>query len=287
MEFSPSHSSSPFRSLASRIRPGLAFGLMISAALIAFEMFNYSTTDFALKDLLGNLKFLGIPWATILAIAFCGIDFAGIARLFTPEQGANEPREVWYLLGAWLLGATMNAILTWWGVSMAITSHVLQSTAVVSAKTLTTVVPVFVALVVWVTRILIIGTLSVAGERIFSTNTSRLPRSRPASRQAAAQPGTPAYNPARPAPRPMTSRAINTCLLYTSDAADDLLCVDLGGRRIIKKKKKKVTKHEVTEAADIHKIQALYRTTVPDAYTEYYISDVCNICRATMAICSD
>ena len=26
------------------------------------------------------------------------------------------------------------------------------------------------------------------------------------------------------------------CLLYTSDAADDLLCVDLGGRRIIKKK---------------------------------------------------
>src|SRR5450756_3130159 len=31
---------------------------------------------------------------------------------------------------------------------------------------------------------------------------------------------------------------VNSCLLYTSDAADDLLCVDLGGRRIIKKKKK-------------------------------------------------
>eukprot|EP01016_Furgasonia_blochmanni_P016620 TRINITY_DN1968_c0_g1_i7.p1 TRINITY_DN1968_c0_g1~~TRINITY_DN1968_c0_g1_i7.p1 ORF type:complete len:167 (-),score=46.39 TRINITY_DN1968_c0_g1_i7:45-497(-) len=30
------------------------------------------------------------------------------------------------------------------------------------------------------------------------------------------------------------------CLLYTSDAADDLLCVDLGGRRIIKKKKQKI-----------------------------------------------
>src|SRR5659263_275842 len=30
---------------------------------------------------------------------------------------------------------------------------------------------------------------------------------------------------------------MNACLLYTSDAADDLLCVDLGGRRIIKKKK--------------------------------------------------
>src|SRR5450756_3228345 len=31
---------------------------------------------------------------------------------------------------------------------------------------------------------------------------------------------------------------VAACLLYTSDAADDLLCVDLGGRRIIKKKKK-------------------------------------------------
>src|SRR5450756_3218392 len=33
-------------------------------------------------------------------------------------------------------------------------------------------------------------------------------------------------------------KGTQTCLLYTSDAADDLLCVDLGGRRIIKKKKK-------------------------------------------------
>ena len=29
-----------------------------------------------------------------------------------------------------------------------------------------------------------------------------------------------------------------TCLLYTSDAADDLLCVNLVGRRYIKKKKR-------------------------------------------------
>src|SRR5659263_647978 len=36
-----------------------------------------------------------------------------------------------------------------------------------------------------------------------------------------------------------SSRSSGGCLLYTSDAADDLLCVDLGGRRIIKKKKKK------------------------------------------------
>src|SRR5680860_1851420 len=38
-------------------------------------------------------------------------------------------------------------------------------------------------------------------------------------------------------PPPLT--IASPCLLYTSDAADDLLCVDLGGRRIIKKKKQK------------------------------------------------
>ena len=33
-------------------------------------------------------------------------------------------------------------------------------------------------------------------------------------------------------------KRIETCLLYTSDAADERSSVDLGGRRIIKKKKK-------------------------------------------------
>src|SRR5665811_1572154 len=40
-----------------------------------------------------------------------------------------------------------------------------------------------------------------------------------------------------PSPEPATPM-FYTCLLYTSDAADDLTRVDLGGRRIIKKKKK-------------------------------------------------
>jgi hypothetical protein len=150
------------------ISRGLMFGILIVAALLAFEIFNYSTTDFALSDLLGDLSFAGLKWATILAIAFCGIDFAGIARLFTPEQGADEPREVWYLFGAWLLAATMNAMLTWWGVSIAILNHETLGNAVVERTTLLRIVPVFVAIMVWLIRILIIGTFSVAGDRLFS-----------------------------------------------------------------------------------------------------------------------
>ena len=36
----------------------------------------------------------------------------------------------------------------------------------------------------------------------------------------------------------MRKSQVSTCLLYTSDAADERSSVDLGGRRIIKKKKK-------------------------------------------------
>lgn len=97
-----------------RMQRGAAWGLMIIGALLAFEIFNYSTTQFALTDVLGDLKFAGMRWASILAIAFCGIDFAGIARIFTPEQGRDEPTEVWYLFAAWLLAAGFNAMLTWW-----------------------------------------------------------------------------------------------------------------------------------------------------------------------------
>ena len=42
-----------------------------------------------------------------------------------------------------------------------------------------------------------------------------------------------------PGPLSLEEAMAQACLLYTSDAADDMQCVDLGCRRIIKKKKKK------------------------------------------------
>ena len=151
-----------------KLERGAAWGMMIIVALLAFEMFNFSSTDFALRDVLGELRFLGIRWATILAIAFCGIDFAGVARLFTPEQGDDEPAEVWYLFGAWLLAALMNAMLTWWGVSVAIAQSGHIGSAIVSADVMTKAIPIFVAAMVWLIRVLIIGTFSIAGDRLFS-----------------------------------------------------------------------------------------------------------------------
>ena len=150
-----------------RLQRGLVFGFLIVTALLAFEVFNYSTTDFALTDLIGDLKFIGIRWATILAIAFCGIDFAGIARLFTPDRGREELTEVWYLFGAWMLAALMNATLTWWGVSIAVLNQHTLGNAVIAHETLVKVVPIFVAVMIWLIRVLIIGTISMAGDRLF------------------------------------------------------------------------------------------------------------------------
>ena len=195
-------------------------GVILLIALIAFELFNFDTTRYALDNLLGEVSFAGLRWATILAIAFCAIDFAGLTRLFTPERGRQEPTAVWYLMGAWLIGATMNAVMTWWAVSLTLLSHEFGN-EVLSREQLLQWVPFFVATLVWLTRILFIGAFSVAGEYIFDVGdlrsqqpaskpakTKRAPRSapRPAAKPTRTRPAMSAQSPAtKPGPRPSAS----------------------------------------------------------------------------------
>jgi len=155
------------------------------------------------------LKFAGLQWSTILAFAFCGMDFAGIARIFTPEQGRDEPAEVWYLFGAWLLAAAFNAMLTWWGVSVAILNHSAVGGSLVGQAVMIKVVPIFVAVMVWLIRVLIIGTFSVAGERLFTlADAGQRPASyqnnspRPAAANYPLTSNLPSNNYPRPAPKP-------------------------------------------------------------------------------------
>ena len=135
-------------------------GLILLGALIAFELFNYSTTEFALSDLLGGLRLGTLRWATILALAFSAMDFAGIAWLFTPRQHGSGLHS-WYLVGAWFLAATMNAALTWWSVSLALLTHQPLGDLLIGQQAMLRGVPLFVALLVWLLRLLLIGSFSL------------------------------------------------------------------------------------------------------------------------------
>lgn len=162
---------------------GAIVALILITALIGFEIFNFDTTKFALMDLMGGRRFLGIEIAAILAFAFCSIDFAGLIRMFTPEQGVNEPKEVWLLIGAWFLGASMNAVMTWYTVSLLIAPRNVGA-MVVSKENMMRFAPLFVAALVLLTRVLFIGSISATMDRLLhggggGGGGSRRPRHRP------------------------------------------------------------------------------------------------------------
>jgi hypothetical protein len=140
-------------------------GALLITSLLAFELFNFDTTQYALGDLLGETSFMNIRWATILAVAFCAIDFAGLTYLFGPDGSSQNQLEIWYLMGAWLLGATMNALMSWWAVSLSLLD-LQNGNIILSHEQLLDIVPMLVAVLVWVTRILFIGAFSIAGSRM-------------------------------------------------------------------------------------------------------------------------
>jgi hypothetical protein len=192
------------------LKRGLLFGGIILSALLAFEIFNFSSTSFALHDIMGELSFGPFKWATVLAFAFCAIDFAGIARIFTPEKGAEEPAEVWYLFGAWFIAAAFNASLTWWGVSVAILGHNAQGGVLLGQATLTKVVPILVAVMVLAIRVLLINTFSVAGDRIFSMAENY--QSQYQNRSSSYRPNNDSYrtpNQSFPRPAPKPAATVN------------------------------------------------------------------------------
>jgi len=144
------------------------FFLIMAFAVLGFEGFNYSSTQESLKDLLYNTSFAGIPWYTLLAFSFCAIDLGGLARMFTPQQGRDEPAFVWYLFGAWVICAGINAGFTWFGLKVIISaSPSLPAASVIDRDFITNILPVAMAIFIWLIRLLLVGTMSTAGDRLF------------------------------------------------------------------------------------------------------------------------
>ncbi len=140
---------------------------ILVVGLAAFEMFNLDSTRFALDHLMANQRLWGLEWGLVLALAFGSIDFAGLARILTPATTwEEEPREVWFLTGAWLLGATMNAVMTWYAMVVLMTARGVQTgVGIVDQTAVLDIAPVFIAVMVWLTRVLLISSLALALER--------------------------------------------------------------------------------------------------------------------------
>lgn len=169
---------------------------MLAFAWLGFEIANYMTTELAITDLLGVPASLwGLKWSDLIAISFSLVDFAGIAAVFTPEKGKNEPKEIVYLFIGWLIAASMNAVLTWWAVAMQIEATGVKHTFVDMNKVVV-YGPIFIAVLVLIVRIALIGTIITTVDQIFnprdkSEKTPRRKASKPKTSRATLSPSRP------------------------------------------------------------------------------------------------
>ncbi len=142
------------------------FVLIWVLSLFSFEAFNFSSTELALEDVFGDMALGPVRLAMFLAIAFCALDFAGLARIITPEVD-NEPREIWWLFAAWLLGTVINAYFTWYAATIAM----MRTESMLNIE----VMPIIIAVAVWLSRLALIGFVGVAGDRLLAPTRKRKP----------------------------------------------------------------------------------------------------------------
>jgi hypothetical protein len=103
-----------------QIGVGAVTVIVAALAMLGFEVVNFLTTQEVLNLFLGNLFFLGLSAGTWLAFAAAAIDTASLARIVTPNQFGEEPREITAITIGWAIAAVINAGLTWWALDIAI-----------------------------------------------------------------------------------------------------------------------------------------------------------------------
>jgi hypothetical protein len=140
------------------------------SVFVSFEIFNFSVSFFALNNLPGGINDWGIRWAVILAIVFCIIDFGGIALYNLKERAGRKSRLPGWLFGIWMAGASLNTLLIWWGLSIAIAIQPVGKARMVDTQILAILIPVSMAVLAGLIRILFTGTLaaSLAGTNMLA-----------------------------------------------------------------------------------------------------------------------
>jgi len=134
--------------------------LSMLTSIVAFEIFNYATTVLAIKSLLGGFAVMGFNLAAWLAVAVCCLDVTGIIYLFILLPSPARTKSNRRLFRAWLAVTGLNAWLSWLGISQAIAIRQAETGLGVDADILTHTLPIFIVCLVWLVRILLIGSFT-------------------------------------------------------------------------------------------------------------------------------
>ncbi|OGG01493.1 hypothetical protein A2Z33_00415 [Candidatus Gottesmanbacteria bacterium RBG_16_52_11] len=151
---------------------GFWLGLLINFCTLAFALFVFIVSSFALNNLMGEMEFAGIFMANIFAIALALLDYAGISRLYVPDDGdPRSKRYAIYLLIGWLVCALVVWVLTWWSVLVILLDKTDFAPFIKNPEinlVAFRLAPITIAEVVFLTRILLYAAVSRSGARLFT-----------------------------------------------------------------------------------------------------------------------
>jgi len=146
--------------------------LTMLVCMAAFEIINFAITSLAFRSLLSRYTVLVLDSATWLATVVCCVDIIGILYLFLLFPGPSHNIVKRRLFSVWLLVTGLNSWLLWLGIGQAIVVHQAQTDLVINAGIMVHIIPAFIVCLVWLIRILLIGSFSRPQEIIDVSITS-------------------------------------------------------------------------------------------------------------------
>lgn len=146
----------------------LVVGGIIFLSALAFEVINIATNVAGFESFFGGIKFLGISWAIWATIAFEAADVGCLCYSWDRKFDFRTHPEAGFALTAHFFAGFADAGLSYFAFMMAIGNSVSQMANVVGEKAILTWAPVFLALMIWVIRTLLMGTIVTQGRNIFS-----------------------------------------------------------------------------------------------------------------------
>lgn len=135
--------------------------VLLLVLCVALELVNWTTSEGALLLFLGRTQVIGLYIASLLALAFCGVDLLCLWRITTPAARAeDESKTVVLMLVMWVVGTLLNAVLTYFSLKHTMSQTTAWQSDIWQGFNPLDVLPVALAGGVWVTRVSLIWTLA-------------------------------------------------------------------------------------------------------------------------------